>query len=86
MKLYTEEQVRIAIQQARIYEDYWHMEYQYTDDDIIKELTAIELPTEEEIEQSSKYWNETTNPDIWTFKLCWKAGAKWVIEQIKKHK
>ena len=80
MKLYTEEQIRIAIQQARIYEDYWHMEYQYTDDDIIKELTAIQLPTDEEIE-------ELVGSGMHDYyKGGFIEGAKWVIEQIKKQK
>ena len=39
---------------------------------------------DEEIEKQSKYWNETTNQDMWTFKLAWKAGAKWYREQLKK--
>lgn len=40
--------------------------------------------SDEEIEKQSKYWNETTNPDMWTFELAWKAGAKWYREQLKK--
>jgi hypothetical protein len=39
--------------------------------------------SDEEIEKQSKYWNETTNPEMWTFKLAWKAGAKWYREQLK---
>jgi hypothetical protein len=46
-----------------------------------KEQTEI---SDEEIEKQSKYWNETTNPDMWTFKLAWKVGAKWYREQLKK--
>jgi hypothetical protein len=40
--------------------------------------------SDEEIEKKSKYWNETTNPEMWTFKLAWKAGAKWYREQLKQ--
>jgi len=50
-------------------------------------LTPIQVPqqeiSDEEIEKQSKYWNETTNPEMWTFKLAWKAGAKWYREQLK---
>ena len=86
MKLYTKEQVRIAIQQARVYEDYWHMEYQYTDNDIIKELTAIELPTDEEIKHKINkevFVNWFSNDE---YERGFQDGAKWVIQQIKKHK
>ena len=40
--------------------------------------------SDDEIEKQSKYWNETTNQDMWTFKLAWKAGAKWYREQLKQ--
>lgn len=40
--------------------------------------------SDEEIGKQSKYWNETTNPEMWTFKLAWRAGAKWYREQLKK--
>lgn len=39
--------------------------------------------SDKEIEKASKYWNETTNPDMWTYKLAWKAGAKWMRDKIK---
>ena len=38
--------------------------------------------SDEEIEKASKYI-QTTNPDLWTFKIAWKAGAKWYREQLK---
>jgi len=47
------------------------------------EKEQIEI-SDDEIEKQSKYWNETTNPDMWTFKLAWKVGAKWYREQLKK--
>lgn len=47
------------------------------------EKEQIEI-SDEEIKKQSKYWNETTNPDMWTFKLAWEAGAKWYREQLKK--
>ena len=46
----------------------------------------VQLPqqeiSDEEIEKGSKYI-QTTNPDLWTFKIAWKAGAKWYREQLK---
>jgi hypothetical protein len=58
-----------------------------SDEHIVDTNKMISSQTEisdEEIEKKSKYWNETTNPEMWTFKLAWKAGAKWYREQIKK--
>ena len=48
--------------------------------EMVSEKTEI---SDEEIKKQSKYWNETTNPDMWTFKLAWEAGAIWYREQLK---
>ncbi len=46
----------------------------YVDKVIVKALVeaskSMVIPeiSDDEIEKQSKYWNETTNPDMWTFK------------------
>ena len=69
MKLYTEEQVKRAIDIADDNTDL--LEYSK----ILSELTPIELPSDEEI------YDEATN---WWGSSAFRAGAKWVIEQIKR--
>lgn len=79
IKLYTEEQVIEAINKARILSDWWEIEYQYENNDIIESLTPIELPSDEEIEEKideSAYSIE--------YDYGFRMGAKWVIEQIKQ--
>lgn len=71
IKLYTEEQVRKAIEIAMVYSN-----YELTQDDVLTKVTPIELPTEEEIENKSKHWGLASD--------FFYKGAKWVIEQIKQ--
>jgi hypothetical protein len=71
MKLYTEEQVKKAISIAE-YGD-------YECEQIIDELTPIELPSDEEIR---KDWGSGVHL---YFVDGFEAGAKWVIEQIKNN-
>jgi hypothetical protein len=68
MKLYTEEQVKKAISIAE-YGD-------YECEQIIDELTPIELPSDEEIENVAKI--SCYENDVHLFS--W--GAKWMKEQI----
>lgn len=73
MKLYTEEQVKRAIDIADDNADL--LEY----DEILSKLTPIELPDYEEIEMASE--------EKFTYRgtmMGFEFGAKWVIEQIKK--
>ena len=65
MKLYTEEQVREAMSSARV------MLPRY-DNDIILSLTPIELPSDEEIEETFTFYPQII------------VGAKWMKEQILK--
>jgi hypothetical protein len=69
MKLYTEEQVKKAISIAE-YQDY---EYEQ----IIDELTPIELPSDEEIKDKS--FNKFIQSNART---CFEEGAKWIKKQI----
>lgn len=73
MKLYTEEQVKRAIDIADDNADL--LEY----NEILSKLTPIELPSDEEIEGAC---NEELNGLLSTFGF--RKGAKWVIGHIKK--
>lgn len=75
MKLYTEEQVMKAIRETRYYSDLIK-----PDNVILKELTPIELPSDEEIEKKF-----TASPDTDMYRVYdngIKYGAKWMKEQI----
>ena len=93
MKLYTEEQVRVAMSMSFL-KDY---EIASTKQ-IIESLKSIELPSDEEINQESEatYRGHPNNPKDhpeWTYnqdinaprkRKAFIKGAKWVIEQIKQ--
>jgi hypothetical protein len=79
MKLYTEEQVRKAIELSRdthpqgrgyVVKD----EYDYSMDEVVDLLTPIEIPSDEEIDYA-----ETQMP-MNTFEL----GAKWMRDKIQE--
>ena len=72
IKLYTEEELLKAIQYGRDYYDGWVM----TEPEILKQLTPIELPSDEEL-----------GKDIGSgmhdfYKGGFIEGAKWLKEQI----
>ena len=69
MKIYTEEQVKRAIDIADDNVDL--LEY----NEILSKLTSIELPSDEEIEKESNEW---WGPSAF------RGGAQWVIRQIKQ--
>lgn len=80
MKLYTEEQVRKAIelsrdthQEGRAYME--RDEYDYSMDEVVDLLTPIELPSDEEIEE------EALKREY--FELSFFNGAKMVISKIQ---
>jgi hypothetical protein len=82
MKLYTEEQVRKAIelsrdthQEGRAYME--RDEYDYSMDEVLDLLTPIELPSDEEISIEASNRHYGTN-----FKHVFASGAKWMKEQI----
>jgi hypothetical protein len=74
MKLYTEEQVKKAISIAE-YGD-------YECEQIIDELTPIELPSDEEIEESSPIVNINAHDYYFGHKDGFIEGAKWMKEQL----
>lgn len=75
MKLYTEEEVREAMSEAR---------YSFTTeksyDEIVKSLTPIELPSDEEIYNATPFHDDTEYSigEHHGFK----KGAKWVKDKI----
>lgn len=84
MKLYTEEQVRKAIAMGF---DWCHQKQIPSDwmvDNLIKELTPTELPSDEEVHKSSPHQilNSNNSWDI-GFHNGWKHGAKWMRDKIQ---
>ena len=84
MKLYTEEQVLKMLEVCRDSDLYEHI---LTFEDILKTETPIELPSDEEIEQSSLEWFLIANKHEIIFDLGWikifEAGAKYEIDKIQ---
>ena len=80
MKLYSEEQVKKAIEMARECDsDCFVLDFNNgTTDEIVGELTPIELPSDEEINKEVSLLGTM-------FDIGFIEGAKWVIEQIKQH-
>ena len=69
MKLYTKEQVNLAMQLATFTDDTYNQ--------VLEKLTPIELPSNEEIKDKS--FNKFTQSNART---CFEEGAKWVREKI----
>lgn len=70
MKLYTEFEVKFAIDIARCQPD-------KTFDEVLEELTPIELPSDEEIEEYFKHgWGSDNHGSYAIF------GAKWLKDKI----
>ena len=83
VKLYTEEQVRDAIDMAR--------EGVRSKDGIIDTLNfikpPIEIPSDEEIQKESKFKSNHNNPQAVQFNpalnIVWVEGAKWMRDKIQ---
>jgi hypothetical protein len=79
VKLYTEEEIKRGLDNP--------ISFDMTTDEFINSLTPIELPTDEEIEQSSLKWFMTANKHEIIFDLGWmkifEAGAKYAINKIQ---
>ena len=77
-KLYTEEQVRIMLGKARLLNmDDTEM---FTDDYLIEQLTPIQLPTDDEIENQSE---DYADKFISTSNFAFEDAAKWMRDKIK---
>ena len=93
MKLYTEEQVRKAINDASLYSYInGNFEFKNSEDDIVDSLTPIELPTDEEIEKESyiklpilTYSFMEGHDDLNRhLRDSWVEGIEWYKKQLKK--
>ena len=76
MKLYTEEQVLKAIRETRYYSDLIK-----PDNVILKELTPIKLPSDEEIEKLEKRYLATYG-DKDNTAIGFKIGCEWMRDKI----
>jgi hypothetical protein len=75
MKLYTEEQVREILKKA-----FWQdFNDGNTEENLINELTPIELPTDEEIDNEFAPANEIIDEVTYMFI----EGAKWMRDKIQ---
>jgi hypothetical protein len=88
MKLYTESEVRKAIelardthQEGRAYME--RDEYDYSIDEVVRNLTPIELPNDEEIDEESPYVPNDASIDFWSHKEGFVDGAKWMRDKIQ---
>ena len=75
MKLYTEEQVNFAMRYATVTKDSYS--------EVLKLLTPIELPSDEEIEEYlQKTHTKAVNPLNVYYRTGFEKGAKWMKEQL----
>ena len=83
MKLYTKLQVE------EIYLQGWYdgkIGFKDRIDDAISYKTPIELPSDEEIEEGSRDYIKGTDLDTFVERTFFKAGAKWMKQQILNQK
>jgi hypothetical protein len=78
MKLYTEEELLKAMSYSRSYDANWVM----TENEILKLITPIELPSDAEIEEASPYIPSNPKIDYLSYQKGFDKGAKWIKEQI----
>ena len=74
MKLYTEEQVIHAIKMARSSYNIFTTPFIYNKDEVLQELTPIELPSDDYIED---YANDNTES------ISFVNGAQWMRDKIQ---
>ena len=75
MKLYTEEDIKQVINLSR--ESYGYDGYKFDENEIFKELTPIELPSDEDLEKAQKEQRLTME------EMCrFEEGVEWVIKRI----
>ncbi len=78
MKLYTEEQVKIAM---RLSNQLTHEKYYLNADQVIQQLKPIELPSDEEIRKWAEKQSEMEPTGEEEFgRVC---GAKWMRDKIQ---
>jgi hypothetical protein len=80
MKLYTEEQVKHAIKMARSSYNLFTTPFIYEHDEVLEQLTPIELPSDEEIEKFAFEKYHDIEDSRWYEPL--QVGAKWMRNKI----
>jgi hypothetical protein len=82
MKLFTEEQVKHAIQMARASQNLFTTPFIYDKYEILEQLTPIELPSDEEIKgyiKSIPYYGHCTPEYCEGIE----DGIKWTLDKIQ---
>ena len=85
MKLYTEEQVRHAIKIARSSYNIFTTPFIYNEDEVLQQLTPIELPSDEEIsKEATDLFGKTTKIYISIIQCkAFNQGAEWMRDKIQ---
>ena len=80
MKLYTEEQVRKAIELAQEceHDGYYPVHFDYSQTEILEHLTPIELPSDKEIKQEADSYH-----GLESYNTTFVQGAKWMRDKIQ---
>jgi hypothetical protein len=82
MKLYTEEQVKKAIEMSRSSYNFFTTPFIYSEHEVIRQLKSIELPSDDEIEKSSPYeLGKEYDPQS---SKKWQQGAQWMRDKIQR--
>ena len=76
MELYLKEQIKKAYELIRRGDRY------FDKDEILEQLTPIELPSDEEIDEASPYIPNDSKIDYLSHQEGFIKGAKWMKEQI----
>jgi hypothetical protein len=85
MKLYTEEQVKHAIQMARASQNLFTTPFIYDKHEILEQLTPIELPSDEELSEEPVdlfLGDPKSINNILKYKA-FQRGAKWMRDKIQ---
>ena len=81
MKLYTEEQVKKAYDKG-LDNGFWGNSSNEHEDMALKELTPIELPSDEDIEEAAPYVPQDSHDYYYGEREGFKDGAKWMKDKI----
>jgi hypothetical protein len=83
MKLYTEDDVRKAIELARDVDYDGTNDHTYSEEEIVAALNPIELPSDEEIGKGREINITIDKVDMWLERLYFTIGAKWMRDKIQ---
>lgn len=79
MKLYTEEEVKRAIKFAQKCDQFLgDFYFEYTEDEVIQDMTPIELPSDKEIEKEA-----SVKFGILKSNKAFIGGAKWMRDKLQ---